>query len=74
MTTASIRAGDPASWLALLAAPTFALMGLLAGDGMPAMCAAAPGFLPLGGMTAMYLLMALFHLPPWLRLAARAAR
>jgi hypothetical protein len=25
-------------------------------------------------MTAMYLLMSLFHLPPWLKLAAAAAR
>jgi hypothetical protein len=62
------RDRDP---LTLAAAPTFALMALVAGQGMPAMCA-APGPLPIGGMTAMYLLMALFHLPPWLRLASRS--
>jgi hypothetical protein len=31
------------------------------------LCAAAA---PLSGMTAMYLLMSAFHLPPWLRLIA----
>jgi hypothetical protein len=28
-----------------------------------------PGGLPLDGMTTMYLLMSLFHLSPWLKLA-----
>ena len=37
-----------------------------------ALCAPGAGFLPIDGMTAMYLLMSLFHLPPWLRLARRA--
>jgi hypothetical protein len=68
----TLRPADPARPLALAAAPTFALMALLAGHGASPICAAAPGFLPLDGMTAMYLLMSLFHLPPWLRLASRA--
>jgi hypothetical protein len=59
--------------LALAASPAFALMGLLTAIGTPEMpfCAAAPSFLPVDGMTAMYLLMSLFHATPWLRLACR---
>lgn len=30
------------------------------------LCSTAPGVLPIDGMTAMYLMMSLFHLPPWL--------
>jgi hypothetical protein len=58
--------------LALAAAPTFALMAIAIGNspGM-ALCATGAGFLPIDGMTAMYLLMSLFHLPPWLRFARR---
>jgi hypothetical protein len=58
--------------LALAAAPTFALMALATGSS-PAMalCAPGAGVLPIDGMTAMYLLMSLFHLPPWLKLAPR---
>ncbi|ODN69709.1 hypothetical protein [Methylobrevis pamukkalensis] len=41
---------------------------------MPALCLPASGLLPVDGMTAMYLLMSLFHLPPWLSLAGGAAR
>ena len=62
------------SLLSLAAAPTFALMALLTGihDGsMPAMlCSSAHDASPLTGMVAMYLLMSVFHLPPWLRLIA----
>ena len=60
-----------ADWLCLAAAPTFAAMGLLtaAYDGHDMMCMS--GTPVLGGMTPMYLLMAGFHLAPWLRLMAR---
>ncbi len=53
-----------ANGLRLAAAPAFATLALLAGlsDG-EAVCASAHGG---GGMAAMYGLMALFHLPPWL--------
>ena len=65
-----------ADWLCLAAAPTFAIMALLTaaygGDSM--MCASGPGGSMLGGMVPMYLLMAAFHLAPWLRLVARRAR
>ncbi|WOH63388.1 hypothetical protein [Bradyrhizobium sp. BWA-3-5] len=57
--------------LYLAAAPTFAMMALLTavlGDGS-ALCTVA-GTSPLSGMEAMYLLMSVFHLPPWLKLIA----
>ena len=76
MTTLSpaTRTADPAGWLGFAAAPTFALMGAIAASAASPMCAAGPGFLPIDGMTAMYLLMSLFHLPPWLKLASRRPR
>ena len=54
----------------LAAAPTFAAMAALtATSGMPdVLCASAS---PLGGMVPMYVLMSLFHMPPWLKLIAR---
>lgn len=62
----------PAEWLGLAAAPTFAAMALanILLGGPPDMLCTADGTSPLSGMTAMYLLMSAFHLPPWLRLAA----
>ncbi|MFC6487449.1 hypothetical protein [Nitratireductor sp. GCM10026969] len=65
-----------AGWLAYAASPTFAIMGLIAASDATriALCSAATSILPIDGMTAMYLLMSLFHLPPWLRLAFTAER
>lgn len=64
-----------AYWLGLAAAPTFAIMALLAGGfgggQMAMMCATAPDASPLSGMAAMYLLMSAFHLTPWLKLISR---
>lgn len=61
-----------AGWLCLAAAPTFAIMALLtAAHGGSDMCMSGPGATMLTGMVPMYLLMAAFHLAPWLRLAAR---
>ena|SRR5690348_12702869 len=60
-----------ADWLALAAAPTFALMALLTGvlGGSPDMlCAEMQGTSSLSGMVPMYLLMSAFHSAPWLRL------
>jgi hypothetical protein len=61
-----------ADWLCLAAAPTFATMALLtaAFGGQDMMCMAGPGVSKLSGMVPMYLLMAAFHLAPWLRLVA----
>lgn len=57
-------------WLSLAAAPTFAIMALLAavtGSGpLESFCSAAAS--PVSGMVPMYLLMSAFHLPPWLKL------
>jgi hypothetical protein len=58
--------------LACAASPIFALMALATAYGTNAtmLCSAGPGLLPIDGMTMMYLLMSLFHLPPWLKLSA----
>ena len=66
---------DAARWLGLAASPTFALMAWIsANDMQPMPCATGPGILPIGGMAWMYLLMSLFHLPPWLKLASGLSR
>jgi hypothetical protein len=60
--------------LSLAAAPTFAIMALLAcvGDGnKDMMCADAS---PLTGMVPMYALMSAFHATPWLRAIRRMRR
>ena len=60
-----------AGWLALSAAPTFAIMALWTGlfSGQPDMlCMAMQGSSPMNGMTVMYLLMSAFHTAPWVRL------
>jgi hypothetical protein len=59
-----------ADWLSLAAAPTFAVMALMAATGgQPQwLCAAAHLGSPLSGMVPMYLLMSAFHTAPWLRL------
>jgi hypothetical protein len=62
-------------WLALAAAPTFAVMALLTGvlgdTASDMVCSAAHGASPLSGMVPMYLLMSAFHSAPWLKLIAR---
>ncbi len=68
---------DISTTLSLAAAPTFAVMALLAGvsgSSPPDMlCSAALGS-PLSGMVPMYLLMSAFHLGPWLKLFSGRSR
>ena len=61
-----------AGGLSLAVSPTFALMAWIAAKDAPAMalCSSGSSILPVDGMTAMYLLMSLFHLSPWLKLAS----
>ncbi|WP_447728792.1 hypothetical protein [Sphingomonas koreensis] len=67
------HADKQGQWLRLAAAPVFAAMAVVCATDAPplSMCAAGATVLPVDGMTAMYLLMGLFHLPPWLTLAGR---
>jgi hypothetical protein len=65
---AALKAAD---WLALAAAPTFAVMALLTGvvaEGPAAMLCSSAHVSPLSGMVTMYLLMSAFHVGPWLKL------
>jgi hypothetical protein len=81
MTTSSAAKGEgtlawqargAGGWLALAASPTFTFMAwIAANDTHPvALCTAGSSLLPIHDMTAMYLLMSLFHLSPWLGLAS----
>jgi len=62
---------DYAGWLSLAASPSFATMAAMSALDGGGLCLSAPGSWPMNGMTGMYLLMSIFHLPPWLRLMAR---
>ena len=66
---------DAAGWIGLAGSPTFALMAWIAATDAPRMtiCTTASDMLPINGMAWMYLLMSLFHLSPWLKLAAGRA-
>lgn len=60
---------EAVGWIALAASPTFALMAWIAATGARNICSSAMS--PIDGMVWMYLLMSLFHVSPWLRLATR---
>ncbi|RVT76365.1 hypothetical protein EM858_13310 [Agrobacterium sp. CNPSo 2736] len=67
----TLRSCDVTGWLVLAASPTFASMAWISANDMQArICASSPGALPISDMAFMYLLMSLFHLPPWLKLAS----
>jgi hypothetical protein len=66
-----LRNRNAGGWLGLAASPTFALMAWNAASDAPRVCAPASGMLPIDGMAWMYLLMSVFHLSPWLKLAFR---
>ena len=70
-TAGTWRARDAAGWVALAAAPAFALMAWIAATDAPriALCSSGSNIPPNDGMAWMYLVMCLFHMPPWLRLA-----
>ncbi len=72
MTNTAVAETAPAArWLALAAAPTFALMAVWTarqGGEAQALCAAMRQAPPLGEMTFMYALMSAFHCAPWLLL------
>lgn len=76
MTTQTVDARKnkmTANWLCLAAAPSFAIMAVLAGissAGPQDVCGLMHTSSPLSDMTSMYLLMSAFHLPPWLNLLA----
>ncbi|WDR01633.1 hypothetical protein PSQ19_12770 [Devosia algicola] len=66
---------DGATWLSFAASPAFALMAWISANDVQAMiCASGPDGLPIGGMPFMYLLMSLFHVPPWLRFVSARSR
>jgi hypothetical protein len=67
-----VAARGAADWLSLAAAPTFAIMAVLAAatGGADMICSAGQEASPLSGMVMMYLLMSGFHLSPWLKLVA----
>ena len=69
----AMPADGMAGCLAFAAAPGFALMASIAACHSPsiALCSAGSRSLPVDGMTMMYVLMSVFHLSPWLRLACR---
>lgn len=63
----------PVRWLRYAATPTFAAMALvtaIAGNGMAGMLCPATRAMPWNDMLAMYVLMAVFHSVPWLKLIA----
>lgn len=60
-----------ASRLSLAATPTFVVMALwsaVAGGPAEMMCSSGGSALSLNGMAAMYVLMSVFHVAPWLTL------
>jgi hypothetical protein len=70
------RARGATGWIGLAASPTFALMACIAttDEHRIVTCSSASGMLPIDGMAWMYLLMSLFHVSPWLKLASGRAR
>jgi hypothetical protein len=70
--TADTSTSRAAHWLALAAAPAFAIMAALTAmfrDDMPMICSSDA--FPLSGMIPMYVLMSVFHSGPWLKLLVR---
>ena len=68
------RTVDRVGWLGLAASPTFLCMASMAALAAPDPCSATDAGASVNDMALMYLLMGLFHLPPWLRLPAFGSR
>jgi hypothetical protein len=70
------RIGKAADWIGLAMSPTFAVMAWIAATDVPriALCSSSSNRLPIDSMACMYLLMSLFHVSPWLRLASDRPR
>ncbi len=70
------RARGAAGWIGLAASPACALMAWIAATDAPrmAICSSASDMPPIDGMAWMYLLMSLFHVSPWLKLASDRPR
>jgi hypothetical protein len=70
------RAREAASLIGLAGSPAFAIMAWAAATEAPriAVCSSASGMPPINGMVWMYLLMSVFHVSPWLKLACDHAR
>jgi hypothetical protein len=72
--TTQLAASGAADWVCLAAAPTFAIMALLAvvphSDPHAMFCATTHDASERSGMVWMYLLMSAFHSVPWLKLIA----
>ncbi len=73
MITTANHTGEDRQWLRFAASPTFTLMMAVStlGEPQPSICGAGADLSPFNSMMMMYLLMAFFHLPPWLQLARR---
>ena len=73
---ASGRTLGAVDWLALAAAPTFAVMAALtalSGDAHSStLCTQGGWQTPVDGMAPMYLLIAAFHLVPWFKLTRQS--
>ncbi|MQW89202.1 hypothetical protein GHJ82_20705 [Sinorhizobium saheli] len=71
-TAGSAKAQGMAGWLSLAATPACIVMAVMTvvTGGATMVCSSLQEPSPLNEMATMYLLMAAFHSPPWLRLVA----
>jgi hypothetical protein len=64
------RPRDVTGWLSLAASPALAIMALFAATNAPRIAICSSTMPPIDGMAWMYILMSLFHVSPWLKLAS----